>query len=55
MDPFYTNFAKVVRGESEPIVKNEEVYQLMKIIESIFKAAETGQIMDVRENSYSQQ
>ena len=53
MDPFYTNFAKVVRGESEPIVKNEDVYQLMKIIESIFKAAETGQVIDVREHSYS--
>ncbi|MBP7128871.1 MAG: Gfo/Idh/MocA family oxidoreductase [Trichococcus sp.] len=53
MDPFYTNFAKVVRGESEPIVKNEEVLQLMKIIESIFEAAETGQVIDVREHSYS--
>lgn len=53
MDPFYTNFAKVVRGEAEAIVKNEEVYRLMKIIESIFIAAETGQIMDVREYSYS--
>ena len=53
MDPFYTNFAKVVRGEQEAIVKNEEVYRLMKIIESIFTAAETGQIMDVREYSYS--
>ena len=32
MDPFYTNFAKVVRGEQEAIVKNEEVYRSMKII-----------------------
>lgn len=48
MDPFYTNFAKVVRGEAEPVVKNEEVYQLMEIIASIFKAAATGKIMDVR-------
>ena len=53
MDPFYTNFAKVVRGESEPIVKNEEILQLMKIIESFFEAAETGQVVDVREHSYS--
>jgi len=53
MDPFYTNFAKVVSGEAEPIVKNEEVYHLMKIIASIFEAAKTGQIMDVREHSYS--
>jgi predicted dehydrogenase len=53
IDSFYTNFAKVVRGESEPVVKNEEVYQLMKIIESIFKAAETGQIMDVREYCFN--
>lgn len=38
-EPFYTNFARVVREGIDPIVKNEEVYKLMKVIEDIFKSA----------------
>ncbi|SLC88429.1 putative oxidoreductase [Mycobacteroides abscessus subsp. abscessus] len=48
-DSFYTNFAKVVVGEAEPIVKNEEVYRVMKVIEAIFKAAENGNSIDLME------
>ena len=48
-DSFYTNFVKVVAGEAEPIVKNEEVYRVMKVIEAIFKAAESGNSIDLME------
>lgn len=43
MDDFYTNFAKVVTEQTEPIIKNEEVYRVMELIEAIFEAAETGE------------
>ncbi|EOH92500.1 hypothetical protein UAW_03020 [Enterococcus haemoperoxidus ATCC BAA-382] len=38
-DPFYKNFYNVVREQAEPVVKNEEVRQVMVLIEEIFKAA----------------
>ncbi|MGL5381341.1 Gfo/Idh/MocA family protein [Clostridium sp.] len=38
-EPFYTNFFKVVRNGDEPIVKNDEVYKVMKLIEDIFESA----------------
>lgn len=42
-DPFYDNFAKVVRENAEPVVKNNEVRDVLVLIETIFKAAETGE------------
>ncbi|AIQ68629.1 Gfo/Idh/MocA family protein [Paenibacillus graminis] len=40
---FYTNFADVIEGTAEPIVKNPEVLRVLKLIEAIFAAAETNQ------------
>ncbi|MGN7763751.1 Gfo/Idh/MocA family protein [Paenibacillus sp. 22594] len=40
---FYTNFADVIEGKAEPIVKNAEVMRVLKLIEAIFAAAETNQ------------
>ncbi|OKP86152.1 dehydrogenase [Paenibacillus sp. P3E] len=40
---FYTNFADVIEGTAEPIVKNAEVMRVLKLIEAIFAAAETNQ------------
>ncbi|EAF1626386.1 Gfo/Idh/MocA family oxidoreductase [Listeria monocytogenes] len=39
---FYNNFVNVLNNTSEPIVQNEEVYQVLKLIEAIFEAAETN-------------
>ncbi|EAG7919627.1 hypothetical protein BTF38_15005, partial [Listeria monocytogenes] len=39
---FYNNFVDVLNNTSEPIVQNEEVYQVLKLIEAIFEAAETN-------------
>jgi len=44
-DSFYTNFYKVVTEQAIPIVKNEEVFRVMKVIEAIFEAAETESII----------
>lgn len=38
-DTFYKNFYKVVREQAEPVVKNDEVRQVMVLIEEIMKAA----------------
>ncbi|MFD2615903.1 Gfo/Idh/MocA family protein [Terrilactibacillus laevilacticus] len=45
MPSFYDNFAAVINDKSEPIVKNEEVYRVLVLIEAIFKAAETGEVI----------
>ncbi|MBC2013083.1 Gfo/Idh/MocA family oxidoreductase [Listeria marthii] len=39
---FYNNFVDVLNNDSEPIVQNEQVYQVLKLIEAIFEAAETN-------------
>lgn len=44
-DSFYHNFYEVVREKVEPIVKNEEVYRVLRLIETIFEAAETKQVL----------
>ncbi|GJM82005.1 hypothetical protein HMSSN139_45010 [Paenibacillus sp. HMSSN-139] len=40
--PFYQNFYEVVREGAEPIVKNEEVRKVMKLIDDIFKSCQKG-------------
>jgi len=42
---FYDNFAAVVLGHAEPIVKNEQVHRVLVLIETIFEAAETGTVI----------
>lgn len=42
MEGFYDNFASVIEGKGEPIVKNEEVYRVLVLIETILKSAATG-------------
>ncbi|MGL5330967.1 MAG: Gfo/Idh/MocA family protein [Peptostreptococcaceae bacterium] len=39
-EPFYTNFFNVVTKGETPVVKNEEVYEVMKLIEEIFISSE---------------
>ncbi|MGX7024110.1 Gfo/Idh/MocA family protein [Vagococcus hydrophili] len=44
-DSFYHNFYDVVRNNAEPIVKNEEVYRVLCLIETMFEAAEKKEIL----------
>jgi scyllo-inositol 2-dehydrogenase (NADP+) len=39
---FFDNFAAVIQGEAEPIVKNEEVLRVLNLIEAVFESARTG-------------
>lgn len=42
---FFDNFAAVIRGEAEPIVKNEEVLRVLNLIEAVFESARTGETL----------
>lgn len=42
---FYDNFAAVIEGTAEPIVKNAEVMRVQNLIEVIFEAAESNQVV----------
>lgn len=42
---FYTNFYEVVRCGKEPVVKNSEVRKIMRLMETIFEAAQKQQIL----------
>lgn len=42
---FYDNFVSVIEGKAEPIVKNEEVMRVLHLMETIFKAAETNEVI----------
>jgi scyllo-inositol 2-dehydrogenase (NADP+) len=42
---FYDNFVAVLDGRSSPAVKNEEVHRVLRLIETIFEAADTGSVM----------
>lgn len=45
MESFYENVVSVVAGNAEPIVKNEEVLRVLRLMETIFKSAETNQVI----------
>lgn len=45
MESFYDNVVSVIAEGAEPIVKNEEVLRVLKLIETIFKAAETNEVI----------
>ncbi|MDR4945550.1 Gfo/Idh/MocA family protein [Neobacillus cucumis] len=45
MESFYENVVSVVEGSAEPIVKNEEVLRVLRLMETIFKSAETNQVI----------
>ncbi|EUJ24314.1 dehydrogenase [Listeria grandensis FSL F6-0971] len=47
MPDFYDNFAAVLNGDAEPIVKNEEVHRVLRLIEAIFEAGEQGQVVSI--------
>lgn len=40
---FYDNFANVLEGSAEPIVKNDQVLRVLNLIEAIFEGARTGE------------
>lgn len=42
---FFDNFAAVIDGKAEPIVKNEEVLRVLNLIEAVFKAGRTGETL----------
>ncbi|GGF84232.1 oxidoreductase [Paenibacillus albidus] len=42
---FYDNFAAVIEGTAEPIVKNSEVLRVLNLIEAIFASAGTNQVI----------
>ncbi|OAB44185.1 Gfo/Idh/MocA family protein [Paenibacillus glacialis] len=42
---FYSNVVAVIEGVTEPAVKNEEVYRVLVLIETIFEAAETNSVI----------
>ncbi|MRN52375.1 Gfo/Idh/MocA family protein [Paenibacillus monticola] len=42
---FYDNFVAVIEGKAEPIVTNAEVLRVLNLIEVIFEAAETHQVV----------
>ncbi|WP_379138389.1 Gfo/Idh/MocA family protein [Paenibacillus sp. sgz500958] len=42
---FYDNFTAVVAGTAEPIVKNSEVLRVLNLIEAIFQAGRTNQVV----------
>lgn len=44
-DSFYHNFYDVIRNQAEPIVKNEEVYRVLRLIETIFEAAKKQEVV----------
>lgn len=42
---FYDNFAAVIEGTAEPIVKNAEVMRVQNLIEAIFESAEKNHVV----------
>ncbi|KOP64000.1 dehydrogenase [Bacillus sp. FJAT-18019] len=42
---FFDNFAAVIQGQAEPIVKNEEVLRVLNLIEAVFESARTGKTL----------
>jgi predicted dehydrogenase len=45
IESFYDNVISVIEGKAEPIVKNTEVLRVLRLIETIFKAAEANEVM----------
>lgn len=46
---FYINFVDSIEGKCEPIVKNEEVLSVMKLMEAIFESHKLGQVVYLNE------
>ncbi|WP_052088145.1 Gfo/Idh/MocA family protein [Paenibacillus wynnii] len=42
---FYDNFAAVIQGSAEPIVKNVEVLRVLNLIEAVFEAGRTREVV----------
>ncbi|MGM1045923.1 Predicted dehydrogenase [Paenibacillus uliginis N3/975] len=42
---FFDNFAAVIEGKSEPIVKNEEVLRVLNLIDAVFESGRTGETL----------
>ncbi|MNJ49097.1 hypothetical protein D3C77_443130 [compost metagenome] len=40
---FFDNFAAVLEGTAEPIIKNDEVLRVLNLMEVIFQAGRTGE------------
>ena len=45
IESFYENVVAVLAGKAEPVVKNDEVLRVMRLIETIFKAADTNEVI----------
>jgi predicted dehydrogenase len=46
-DPFYVNLYHVLRDGAEPVVKNEEVRNVLQLMEMIFESGKTGEVVRV--------
>ena len=44
-EDFYSNVVSVIEGKAEPIVKNDEALRVLHLIETIFKAVETNEVI----------
>ena len=45
INEFYDNFADVINNEASPIVKNEEVLRVMKLIDAAFQSHENNEVI----------
>ncbi|WP_144554298.1 Gfo/Idh/MocA family protein [Bacillus sp. X1(2014)] len=45
MESFFENVISVIEGKADPIVKNTEVLRVLRLIETIFKAAEMNEVI----------
>ena len=42
---FYRNVIKACRGEEEQLIRHDQVMNVMKLMEAIFRSGETGQVV----------
>jgi predicted dehydrogenase len=42
---YYRNFVKAIRGEEEQLVRHDQMMRVMKLMEAIFKSAETNEVI----------
>lgn len=46
---FYQNFYEVVQNQADPLIKNQEVLRVMKIIDALFLSAKTNQVIEYKD------
>ena len=46
---FYQNFYEVIHGQADPLIKNQEVLRVMKVIDALFLSAKTNQVIEYKD------